>query len=471
MPVMQLDEMHLFDHSRPRCLSRFTARLMRTPPLVPDSLAPLFALFDVLVDPQVGIIHHVQEIPRYPGAPDFFQFVAQACDTKAFCDHANFAKAGGASTTRERAMAKAMGEAIERYCAAIYEKEAFPLASSAQAPFPCIPPHEFALYHPAQWTDPSFPYRPFDEQTPVRWCPVVDPLTGETWHVPACMVYLPYLFDSCEPPFTQRISTGLACHTSHQAAAITAICEVIERDAFTITWQARWPRPRIRLTSLTHEEQDLVNRFHRIGATVTLFDLTLDAHIPTVLAVSRATSQDLPALAFAASTDMSPAQAIRKSLEELAHTFRLAFQLHASRPPFLPTPHYTNVLGKDDHVHLYCNHGSAELAEWIFESHTEIDVSDMPDESTGHPEADLSRLLRRIAATGHRALLADVTTPDVQSFGLSAVRALVPGFHPLFLGHHFRALGGRRLWSIPQRYGGKGITLETGDNPHPHPYP
>jgi len=67
-------------------------------------------------------------------------------------------------------------------------------------------------------------------------------------------------------------------------------------------------------------------------------------------------------------------------------------------------------------------------------------------------------------------LLADVTTEDMRDLGLLVVRAVIPGFHPLFMGHQFRALGGTRLWEIPQKFGYPGISREHGDNPLPHPF-
>jgi ribosomal protein S12 methylthiotransferase accessory factor len=54
---------------------------------------------------------------------------------------------------------------------------------------------------------------------------------------------------------------------------------------------------------------------------------------------------------------------------------------------------------------------------------------------------------------------------------LKVVRAIIPGFHPLFMGHKLRALGGSRLWQVPQSLGYQGINRDTGDNPAPHPYP
>ena len=79
----------------------------------------------------------------------------------------------------------------------------------------------------------------------MRWVPAMDPLTNEVVYVPAAMVFVPYFFyqGSGDSPIAQPISTGLACHVSPEQASLNAVCEVIERDAFTITWQARLSRP------------------------------------------------------------------------------------------------------------------------------------------------------------------------------------------------------------------------------------
>ncbi len=53
----------------------------------------------------------------------------------------------------------------------------------------------------------------------------------------------------------------------------------------------------------------------------------------------------------------------------------------------------------------------------------------------------------------HPALLCDLTTPDVNELGLQVVRAIIPGFHPLVVGHQIRSLGGKRLWTVPQKLG------------------
>ena len=104
-------------------------------------------------------------------------------------------------------------------------------------------------------------------------------------------------------------------------------------------------------------------------------------------------------------------------------------------------------------------------------SSSRVDFDDLPNLATGHAARDVDVLVERIARVGHQVLLADLTTPDVAEVGFSVVRAVVPGFHPLFMGFTLRALGGRRLAEVPDRLGRAGCSLEQGDSGLPHPYP
>src|SRR5262245_56386345 len=113
----------------------------------------LFSIFDDLIDDHVGIIRCVQEAPIQAHMPPFFHYMAQACDTSGFSEQVNFALTGGASTSRRVALAKAVGEAVERYCAAVFCRADFPFDTYESAPFACVDPEEFALYTSVQLTD------------------------------------------------------------------------------------------------------------------------------------------------------------------------------------------------------------------------------------------------------------------------------------------------------------------------------
>ncbi len=433
----------------------------------------LLSAIEQLVDDRVGVVGWIKEFPRDSGGPEFFHYYAEACNAAAFGGTNNSRCSGGASTSRLPAIGKAFGEAVERYCSAFYDWRAMPFASFEQATFQCVSPHEFALYSPEQTLAPGFAYIPFEYSTPIHWTAAADPLTGQQWYVPAAMVHVPYSFDdhAGEGHIVQRMSTGLACHCSPEEAALSAICEVVERDAFTLTWQARMGMPSIRPESLDEATMDLLNRFQREGCQVQLFHLKLDHAIPTVLSVFRGQSIEAPALAFAAASSLSPRVALRKSLEELAHTLRLAHELKVHLPPFAPASDFGNVETQDDHVHVYCDRAHAQFADFLLAAPPSCELQSIPDLSNGDPRKDLDVALTEVLGIGHRTLLVDVTTPDVREAGLSVIRAVIPGFHPLFIGHRRRALGGNRLWEIPQKLGYEGISRLQGDNPTPHPFP
>jgi ribosomal protein S12 methylthiotransferase accessory factor len=437
------------------------------------SFRRLADLVPYLVDGEVGIIRKVTEIPRAPGEPNFFHFSATACDTSAFTREKNFNKTGGASTSRESALAKALGEAVERYCSAYFDFAELPLTSFEDADFRCVSPDSFALHSAEQYESPGFPWLPFTAATPVRWQPMLDLWSGETWHVPAALVYVPYIYyqGTGDSPIVQPISTGLACHCSLPEAALGGICETVERDSFTLTWQAQMAVPQIRVETLSDENYELVQRFEIAGAKVFMLNITTDLGIPCVLSVLKSEVETSPALVFAASASLSPEEAARKSLEELAHTRRYSQQIKELVPPVVIEENHENIETQIDHLNFWCDYKNAPLADFLFSSKVRQDFAELEDLSTGSPRTDLEVLVNRLHEHGYQALTARLTTSDVAGLGLEVVRSVVPGLNPLFMGHRIRSLGGERLWTVPQRMGLKGITRETGDNPWPHPYP
>src|SRR5947209_8308757 len=98
-----------------------------------SSQPSITTIVDDLVDERVGIINSVVARPRDAGEPNFFHFWATASNASAFASQSNFPMGGGSAIDRDRALAKALGEAVERYCASIYDKAALPLACSSSA--------------------------------------------------------------------------------------------------------------------------------------------------------------------------------------------------------------------------------------------------------------------------------------------------------------------------------------------------
>lgn len=440
----------------------------------PARFANLARVIDSIVDDKVGLISILEEVRPEPGAPNFFHFRAKASNTVAFARETNFRDSGGAATTRDGAMAKAIGEALERYSPALFDVEQLPLFAWQNAPSAAVHPDEFALYTADQYEQPGFPWLPFRADTEVRWSSATDLHRGTDILVPACRVFMPYNFylGSGDSPIDQPISTGLACHGSYAKAANVGFCEVIERDAVMIAWQARISPPAIRIETLPDDLYDIVQRFESRGLKVDMFDITTDNKVPTILSTLRGLSPEQSALVVAAAASLDPEEAARKSLEELAHTRRYCQWVKTYAPRLVPDPPaFDCVVDQMTHLGFYVDHGNLHYASFLYASDRRVDFDSLRNLATGDDVADLNVVVAAIAGTGERPLVADLTSSDVASLGLTVVRAIVPGYQPLHMGFQLRSRGGRRLYDVPQRLGHRGIQPGEPDNAAPHPYP
>lgn len=436
------------------------------------NLGALEACLDTLVDPAIGVVRRIYEVAREPGSPDFFHFAARAANTAALGFQENFSRTGGASTSKAAAIGKAVGEAVERYCAAMYRVEDLPLGSREELGDVCAEPSAFALHSSEQYRSGGFPWAPFTSSSPIRWTPAIDVAADRMSMVPAAFTWIPYRFDQAvgETPIGQPISTGLACHESWEKSALGGLCEVIERDAFTIFWQARMAPPRIRIETLSDANYDRTRRFEATGDDVTLFDLTTDVGVCVVLAVLRSRTAARPALVFAAAAEPDPEVAVCKALEELAHTRRYSAQCLRMMPTPSPDNDYEEIEHQAHHLRLAADHANVGAFAFLYESPGRVEFADLPrigaDRSTVLPE-----LVGRLGGLGITVYVADLTSPDVRALGLSVTRTVAPGMHPLFMGHRLRALGGRRLYEVPGLLGHPHSDPAQAENPFPHPYP
>jgi ribosomal protein S12 methylthiotransferase accessory factor len=427
-------------------------------------------LWSDLVDSRTGIVRDVRELFVDDDEPRFVHYLSTASNTEAFGFLANFGNNGGVGLSAKVAIAKALGEAVERYCSAVFRYDELLWSCYQDLTVPATKPESFALYNPAQYSLPGFAWRPFRQDTNLAWVAGRSLVSGHQVLVPAAFVFVPYHYQRHlgDSPITQPISTGLACGPTLEEATLSALCEVIERDAFTTTWQAALVRPRISADDLPGRLPDVVDRYHAVGLDVHLVDLTTDVGCPVVLSVAEGFADTSPAVAVAAAAHPDATTAALKSLEELAHTRKYAAQVMDYLPavPVDVERGHPDVDGQRTHLRYYCPQESKAAARFLWSSRSEVSVQQVAELGP----ADLSSLVARVAATGEDVVLVELTTPDIASLGLHVVRVVVPGFHPLHMGHANRCLGGQRLPRALSSRQGEELS-SSADNPYPHPFP
>ncbi|RWC54851.1 YcaO-like family protein [Mesorhizobium sp.] len=151
---------------------------------------------------------------------------------------------------------------------------------------------------PARW----------DRSAPEDWILSDDKLGTEQAWVPAGLCFLGYDPGGEELSLPAADSNGLALGINPEDAAMSALLELIERDATSIWWYNRLVLPRIDPKSMA---SDTVSSYEdwlrRRGRELRLLRLTLDLAVPIVAAISSDSSGRCPAMGFAAGASWSAA--------------------------------------------------------------------------------------------------------------------------------------------------------------------
>ena len=425
--------------------------------------------FAALVDAKVGLIRSVEIVKLSERDPGVYLAYADGCDTFALTSISASNNGAACAADRDRAIVRACGESIERYCSAFFDLESLPYTSALELTRHGREAHLASDFYPfaaGQYDEPGFPYERSMPDRPARWVASTSLSTGATVFVPASCVYVPYLFESGREPFTHMpISTGLAAGLSVEACIGKGICEIVERDALMLVWAARMPMPRIDPAScrgLSDQVDRLLDSTAGLEATWFLNYLTLDIDLPVIGAAL--IDEGVPPLtSFGIAADLDPLRALQSALEEALLT-RLLVNRSSEVWDESPTP---PAELRSLRAHLIAHAMSDELRSRMdFLTDAGPIVSFDEVRRLGRARGPLAA---RLEHCGLEPLWVDVTTPDVAAAGFSVVRTLVPGTQPLDNDHDCRYLGGRRLSSVPAALGYElaGATL----NQDPHPFP
>lgn len=436
---------------------------------LPESLARLRAL----VSPYCGLVRGHSDLSC---APDDARLVRVGClvaDLEPLIGFTTDFRAGGSAPGRDEALAAALGEVAERYSAS-WLPEGLPLATARELGPPAVDPAGFALFHPRQHARAGFPFKAFTAETRVRWAPALALPSNEPAYVPAQLVYLRWRSpeDAGEEAIAYSTSNGTACAATFEEAVLSGLLELIERDAFMLTWYGRLSLPRLDWSSAPELRAFDDRYFRAAGLHYSAIDLSGFHHVPTVVGIVRGAPGDGAPLAVGAAASATVGEAWQDALGEAFAVRAWARAMSHEGRVHRFADDFSDLDGFDDHIQFYANPERAIHAAFLDASAKERAVGDVAPLEGEDVTEQIAALCGRLAARGVTAYAVDVTAPDIADAGLRVAKVVAPELQPLDVAYDARFLGGRRLYRAAFELGLRDEPATFDDlNPYPHPFP
>ncbi len=373
----------------------------------------------------------------------------------------------------------AIFEGLERYCGlAPHGKNTTIRDSYRNIAAIAFNPLDVGVHAPEAYAKPDFPFKPFHPDRVIDWVWGYSFLNQRPILVPELLAY--YSLGCSDGGFVYETSNGCALGGSITEAILYGILEVVERDAFLMTWYAKLPLFRLDLRTVKDKElQLMIHRFQMVGAyDLNLFNATMENGVPSVWALAKNRRKTGVHLICAAGSHINLARAAKGAIHELAGLVgALDGKFLANRRTYEQM--YANpslVRHMEDHSMLYGLPQAEERFDFLLDDKRPLKSFDEElENSVKH--MDLTDDLKDILQVFHRlnldVIVVNQTSPELKRNGLYCVKVLIPGMLPMTFGYHLTRLEGlQRVLEVPYKLGYVAKPL-TGSqlNPHPHPFP
>ncbi|GIF05518.1 YcaO-like family protein [Actinoplanes siamensis] len=405
-----------------------------------------------LVSPLGGLITNVTQLAVEPSNPPLQVSSADLGDVSAvlanLCGPDCLGSLDGAGTgvDPERAEMVATAEALERYANCLYDERQLRWATADELGAEALDLDTLPRCSPTELSDPHCPVARPDKSVRMRWIRGLNLRTREPAWVPAVLVYMHFPAHGAER-VANPISTGAAAHPDPVRAICGALCEVIERDAISLTWLQQLPLPRLELDTVGPDLQRYLDLYGGRDVAIHLFDGTTDLGIPTVYGVSVAPHHPRLRTVVSCATGLDPQAAAVKAIAE---TVSVRIALQGYEPLADDVRDFTGV---SDGAAYLARPEHAAAFDFLLAGPARRRLSDLPVLATGDPAEDLRVVLSRLDERGMDSYLVDLTPDEALRAGMTVVRAVVPGLLPLSFSYRSRYLGSPRLYQAPVRMG------------------
>ena len=299
------------------------------------------------------------------------------------------------------AQVSAMMEALERYCSAFDESRVL-VAPESALDSPYVVPHSLVLPNPMMYHDGMS----------IAWTRSYDLLGQQDTYVPSNAVFHP--FPQNYGWLFRSNTNGLAAGNCIEEAILHALCEVVERDAWSLAEVVPNYPPQVEYDGKNSTVISLLDHFRDNEVDVSVTDITSDLGIPTfVAAADDKKTRDPTLLTVGVGSHLNPDVALIRALTEVAQS-RLTQIYENERNPNGAV--LKRRLGYERILKMN--------ARWFTATDTRI-FSELSALDTQYVRDDIEIILSILSANGfEQAVVSDLSS---ESLGMPVVRVTVPG--------------------------------------------
>ncbi len=376
---------------------------------------------------------------------------------------------GGIDESPREALIKTIGEAVERQAQSVYDYKKFKIAKFSELRN-VLDPLSFAGPSLNQRGQKGWERWRIENDSNFRWIKARSVVTGKKIWVPAQLAYLPYHFhnDPGEPIINWPITTGAAAGLTEEDAMIRGICEVIERDAFIITYLNKLSPPKVDLENSGEFLAKIAAEFKKYFLELNIYALPTDAPVAVMLAVISDLTGFLPAICVGAKAHADPFRAAKGAALEAFHV-RIGCKMMLERRT--PEKDYSKIRNPGDHVLFWSQNERKGDLDFLNKNGKLISIR-QNERTNENTQDSLNNLINFFKQNNLEAIWADLTPKHFRKTGIFIGKAIIPKFQPLFMDERFPYYGGERLYKLPVLLGYlQGPLSEDEFNKLPHPFP
>ena len=389
----------------------------------------------------------------------------------------------GRSETLETSRMSAEFEMLERY-ASIVPHTKPELAGSynelTRAGYRMVSPERLSMSKFSDEVRKQYGFDTYSDDKSYRWRKTINLTDGMDYYLPEQVMYYDAQLVSGEKRFLYETSNGCAMGGTYEEAAVYALLELVERDAFLMHWYNRIAPKQLDISGVKNDYlRDVVRYMNCIGYEMRVMDITMETGIPAiwVAAIDRNHHGKMKCY-NAAGAHMDPEKALEGALVEVATSIGIYDRMIRSGKLDEKLAQLSgqpgNVIDMEDHVYFYALEENYHHIEPYYRNEEKVDFTERfrdwysQEDHSFTPEQFIDRFRDR-----HKEIYVGVLDSEVnRELGLWCVKAVVPTMLTMTFGVKNQRLNLERI-----RKGAvdAGITdreiPEEEINTTPHPFP